>query len=60
MKNDKDLFYTIEELAVILKVKKVTLYRMARVGKIPAIKFGKSWRVSSQFLEDLKRGKGIT
>lgn len=54
-----DDFLTLDELAEILKVKKVTLYRMARVGKIPAVKFGKSWRVSSRFVEDLHDGKEV-
>jgi len=52
-----DDFLTIEELAKILKVTKVTLYRMARAKKIPAMKFGKSWRVSSRLLEDMKAGR---
>ena len=52
-----DDFLTIEELAKILKVTKVTLYRMARAKKIPAMKFGKSWRVSSKLLEEMKAGR---
>ncbi len=59
MINMNDQFFTIEEMAEILKVKKVTLYRMARAGKIPAIKFGKSWRFSATLLEELKSGKGV-
>lgn len=57
MTENIDEFLTIEELAKILKVTKVTLYRMARAKKIPAMKFGKSWRVSSRFLEDMKVGR---
>jgi excisionase family DNA binding protein len=57
MTENIDEFLTIEELAKILKVTKVTLYRMARSGKIPAMKFGKSWRVSSRLLEDMKSGR---
>ena len=59
MTETRDQFYTIEELAEILKIKKVTLYRMARAGKIPAVKIGKVWRVSSKFLDDLMSGKGV-
>jgi len=57
MTENTDEFLTIEELAKILKVTKVTLYRMARAGKIPAMKFGKSWRISARFLEDLRVGR---
>jgi len=61
MKNQTkpDEFLTIEEVAKILKVTKVTLYRMARKGKIPAVKFGKAWRISSKLLEALREGKTI-
>ncbi|MFH1244447.1 MAG: helix-turn-helix domain-containing protein [bacterium] len=52
-----DEFLTIDELAKILKVTKVTLYRMARKGKIPAMKFGKAWRISSRLLEDMRAGR---
>jgi len=61
MKNQTkpDEFLTIEEVAKILKVTKVTLYRMARKGKIPAVKFGKAWRINSKLLEALREGKTI-
>lgn len=53
MTNVQDEFLSIEETADKLKVSKVTLYRMARKGKIPAVKFGKVWRVSSKLLSEL-------
>lgn len=55
METTKEEYLTSEEVAEKLKVKKITIYRMARSGKLPAIKFGKSWRISSvklaEFLE---------
>jgi len=57
--NQQPEFLTIEEVAERLKVTKVTLYRMARKGKIPAVKFGKSWRINSQLLEELLKGKEV-
>lgn len=55
MDNTQEEYLTPEQVAEKLKVKKITIYRMARSGKIPAIKFGKSWRISSiklaEFLE---------
>lgn len=49
----KEEYLTPEEVAKKLKVAKETIYRMARSGRIPAFKFGKSWRISSQKLEKL-------
>ena len=45
-------FLTIEEVSELLRVNKRTVYRLAVKGEIPAIKFGKSWRISSVKLED--------
>ena len=46
-------YLTIEEVAEKLKVNKRTVYRLAIKGKIPAFKFGKSWRINSAKLEKL-------
>ena len=46
-------YLTIEEVAEKLRVNKRTVYRLATKGKIPAFKFGKSWRISSAKLEKL-------
>lgn len=35
---------TIKELADYLRLSKVTVYKMTRQGKIPALKIGKQWR----------------
>lgn len=43
--------YTLDEVAEILKLKKVTLYNYVRSGKLPAAKFGRDYRVTE---EDLK------
>ncbi len=55
MDNTQEEYLTPEQVAEKLKVKKITIYRMARTGKLPAIKFGKSWRINSiklaEFLE---------
>ena len=40
-------YLTIEEAAKRLKMSKITIYRMARKGQLPAVKFGKAWRISS-------------
>lgn len=45
--NTNDEYLTIDEVAAKLKLKKITIYRMARKGALPAMKFGKVWRISS-------------
>lgn len=49
----EEKYLTIEEVAKKLRVNKRTVYRLAVKGKIPAFKFGKSWRISSAKLEKL-------
>ncbi|PIS21747.1 DNA-binding protein [candidate division WWE3 bacterium CG08_land_8_20_14_0_20_41_15] len=46
-------YLTIEEVAMKLRVNKRTVYRLAEKGKIPAFKFGKSWRIDADKLEKL-------
>lgn len=53
MDRELDEYLTIEEVAKRLKISKVTIYRMAQKGKLPAVKFGKSWRISSKKLAEL-------
>lgn len=50
-------FLTIEEVAKRLKVNKVTIYRWVRKGKLPAVRFGRIWRISSLRLSELFEDK---
>ena len=43
--------FTLDEVADILKVTKRTLYNYVKAGKLPAVKMGKSWRVSEENLK---------
>lgn len=54
---NEDEYLTIDEVAKKLKVAKATVYRMARKGTIPAMKFGKVWRISSKKLAELFENK---
>ena len=54
--NMEEKYLTIEEVAKRLRVNKLTVYRLAEKGKIPAFKFGKSWRISSIKLEKIFEG----
>ena len=44
MKAHLQAIFTLDELAVYLKVGKRTLYRLAAHGEIPAFKVGGTWR----------------
>lgn len=46
-------YLTIEETSKKLKISKITVYRMARSGRLPAVKFGRSWRISNKKLAEL-------
>lgn len=52
-------YYTIEEVAKMLKVAYLTVYRWIHAGKLPAAKAGKQHRISSielqKFINDTKR-----
>lgn len=53
MDNQEEEYLTIDETAKKLKVAKATVYRMARKGRLPAVKFGRVWRISSLRLAQL-------
>ena len=51
-------FYTAEELADILKVNIMTIYRYIKAGKLEAYKFGKEFRVQKEEFDNfLKSNK---
>lgn len=57
MNNQKEEYLTIAEVAKRLKMSTITAYRMARKGQLPAVKFGKVWRISSLKLLELFESK---
>ena len=42
---------TLEETAKYLKIGKSTLYKMARKGKIPAVKIANQWRFRKEDID---------
>ena len=44
MEEASDSVFTIDELAVYLKIPKSTIYKIVREGKIPSQKVGRHWR----------------
>lgn len=55
---EKREFYTAEEVAEMLKVNIMTIYRYIKAGKIKAFKLGKNFRIEKveldHFLSSLK------
>ena len=49
MSNERQLaevrFLTVAEVASIMRVSKMTVYRMVHAGELPAIRVGRSFRV---------------
>lgn len=52
-----EAYLTPEQVAQKLQVTTTTVYRMCRRGEIPAVKIGKSWRISSKKLATLLEPK---
>jgi len=42
--------YTVEEVAELLRVNPMTVYRAVRSGDITAFKIGSSWRITEEAL----------
>lgn len=58
LQNMPEEFYTAQELADMLKVNIMTIYRYINSGKLEAYKFGKEFRVKkSDFNKYLKKSK---
>ena len=38
-------FLTVAEVAAIMRVSKMTVYRLVHAGELPAVRFGRSYRV---------------
>lgn len=49
-------FLTVAEVADIMRVSKMTVYRLVHAGELPAVRFGRSYRVpESAVTEALQR-----
>lgn len=52
----KDDYYSIEEVAKMLKVAYLTVYRWVRNGKLKAMKAGKQYRIRKEDLDVFLKG----
>jgi putative molybdopterin biosynthesis protein len=48
---NEEQYYSIEEVAKMLKVAYLTVYRWIRSGKLEAVKAGKQYRIKKRELE---------
>jgi excisionase family DNA binding protein len=48
-------FLTVAEVAAIMRVSKMTVYRLVHAGELPAIRVGRSFRVPAQAVHDYLR-----
>ena len=46
---------TVAEVAAILRVSKMTVYRLVHSGEMPAVQVGRSYRVPEQVVDDYLR-----
>jgi excisionase family DNA binding protein len=45
-------FLTVAEVAGLMRVSKMTVYRLVHAGELPAVRVGKSFRVPEQAVHD--------
>lgn len=48
-------FLTVAEVATIMRVSKMTVYRLVHAGELPAVRVGRSFRVPEKAVHDYLR-----
>jgi excisionase family DNA binding protein len=48
-------FLTVAEVAAIMRVSKMTVYRLVHAGDLPAVRVGRSFRVPEEAVHDYLR-----
>ncbi|UNX56481.1 helix-turn-helix domain-containing protein [Georgenia sp. TF02-10] len=46
-------FLTVAEVAELMRLSKMTVYRMVHAGDLPAVRMGRSFRVPQAAVEDI-------
>ena len=49
-------FLTVAEVAALMRVSKMTVYRMVHAGELPAVRVGRSFRVPEKAIQDYLKG----
>ncbi|MFB0835688.1 helix-turn-helix domain-containing protein [Arthrobacter halodurans] len=45
-------YLTVAEVAVAMRVSKMTVYRLVHTGDLPAVRFGRSYRVPERAVQE--------
>jgi excisionase family DNA binding protein len=53
-------FLTVSEVASVMRVSKMTVYRMVKSGELPAKRIGRSFRVPAKAVRDYLDGAQVT
>ena len=51
-KIDEKYIMTVQEVAQYLRLSRAKVYRLAKAGKIPAMRIGRSWRFRKDMIDD--------
>jgi len=51
-------FMTVTEVAEMMRVSRMTVYRMIHAGEVPAVRFGRSYRVPESAVQQILRAGG--
>lgn len=54
------VFLTVAETAAVMRVAKMTVYRLVHSGHLPAIRVGRSFRIPEQAVHDYLRESWVT
>jgi len=52
-------FLTVAEVAAVMRVSKMTVYRLVHGGTLPAVRVGRSFRVPEQAVNDYLSGSFV-
>lgn len=52
-------FMTVAEVAEVMRVSKMTVYRLVHAGELPAVRFGRSYRVPENAVQEYLRAAGF-
>ena len=52
-------FLTVAEVASMMRVSKMTVYRLVHAGELPAVRVGRSFRVPEKAVDDYLRGSFV-
>ncbi|MBP3035251.1 helix-turn-helix domain-containing protein [Arthrobacter sp. zg-Y820] len=52
-------FLTVSEVADVMRVSKMTVYRLVHSGELPAVRFGRSYRVPESAVQQVLKNAVI-